>query len=120
MIILIADDSALIRSNLAKLITRISEDIYLKNSSNVEGTLRNLDATEVDVLILDIHFPDGSGFEVLRHLKNHANKPLIIVLTNNSERKIKERSLRLGADLFFDKSEEYELVVEEILRLHNK
>ncbi|MFO7730332.1 MAG: response regulator [Spirochaetia bacterium] len=120
MIILIADDSSLIRTNLGKLIIQKIEDIDIKNSSDVASTLRELDSTLVNVLILDIQFPDGSGFDVLHYLKDHANKPFIIVLTNNSRQKIKERSLQLGADLFFDKSEEYERVVEEIIRLNNK
>ncbi|MDZ7794255.1 MAG: response regulator [Spirochaetia bacterium] len=120
MIILIADDSALIRSNLGKLITQKIEDINLKNSSDVKNTLRNLYSLPVDVLILDIQFPDGSGLDVLRYLKNHPDRPFIIVLTNNSRQKIREQSLHLGADLFFDKTEEYEKVVEEIVRLNNR
>ena len=118
MIILIADDSPLIRSNLKKLITRKMENIAIKNATDVKSTIRELDSAPVDVLILDIQFPDGSGLDVLRHLQNRGNKPFIMVLTNNSRRRIKERSLHLGADLFFDKSDEYEKVVEEIIRLN--
>ena len=118
MTILIADDSALIRSNLGKLIAQKVEDANLKNSSDVKSTLREVDSTLVDVLILDIQFPDGSGFDVLRHLQNRGNKPFIMVLTNDSRLGIQKRSLYLGADLFFDKSDEYEKVVEEIIRLN--
>ena len=118
MTILIADDSALIRSTLGKLITRKMEDITIKNSFDVKSTIREIDSKPVDVLILDIQFPDGSGIDVLRYLKNHGNKPFIMVLTNSSSRRIKKQSLQLGADLFFDKSDEYEKVVEEIIRLN--
>ncbi|MFP4267175.1 MAG: response regulator [Spirochaetaceae bacterium] len=119
MTILIADDSALIRSNLGKLIAYGGQDIILKNSFDVESTLRELDSNPVDVLILDIHFPDGSGLDVLRHVDTFSKRPFIMVLTNNASPGIRKQSLRMGADLFFDKTEEYERVVEEIIRLNN-
>ena len=120
MKVLIADDSHLIQDNLGKLIARNRENITIKNSYDVAGTTQLLDNISFDVLILDIQFPDGSGLDVLRYLKNNPTNPFIIVLTNNSRQKIREQSLHLGADLFFDKTEEYERVVEEIIRLNNK
>ncbi|SRR6056297_443260 len=120
MKVLIADDSHLIQDNLGKLIARTRENITIKNSYDVAGTTQALDSISFDVLILDIQFPDGSGLDVLRHLNKNSNKPFIMVLTNNLSRKIREQSLKLGADLFFDKTEEYEKVVEEIIRLNNK
>ena len=119
MTVLIADDSSLIRTNLTKLITRTREDISIKESFDVESTLRELESLPADVLILDIGFPDGSGFDVLRRLDNYTHKPFVMVLTNQTGRKVREQSLKMGADLFFDKTEEYERVVEEIIRLHH-
>ncbi len=120
MTVLIADDSSLIRNNLSKLISRTREDITVKGSSDVNSTIRELDSAQVEVLILDIQFPDGSGLEVLEHLRASRAKPFIMVLTNLLSTRVKEKSLELGADLFFDKTEEYERVVEEIVRLNHK
>lgn len=120
MTILIADDSALIRSNLGKLISRARENIILQNSFNVESTLQELKTAQIDVLILDIRFPDGSGLDVLRKLNTKPNRPFVMVLTNDSRKRVREQSLKLGADLFFDKTEEYERVVEEIIRFNDK
>jgi len=118
MKVLIADDSPLIQDNLGKLIARTRESITIKSSYDVSGTTQALESVSFDVLILDIQFPDGSGLDVLRHLSNKSKKPFIMVLTNSLNRKIREQSLKLGADLFFDKTEEYEKVVEEIIRLN--
>lgn len=120
MTILIADDSSLIRDNLSKLIGRTREDITIKGSCDVESTIRELDSTQVEVLILDIQFPDGSGLEVLEHVRKSRAKPFVMVLTNLLSKRVREKSLELGADLFFDKSEEYERVVDEIVRLTHK
>ena len=120
MTVLVADDSSLIRTNLSKLIGGTREDITIKYSADVESTIRELDSTPVDVLILDIQFPDGNGHEVLEYLRRTSSKPFVMVLTNSLSRKVREKSLDLGADLFFDKTEEYERVVEEIVRLTYK
>ncbi len=91
----------------------------MKTASDVASTLRLLDTYPVEVLVLDIRFPDGSGIDVLRHVTHRSNRPFIIVLTNNPSQKVRAQSLQLGADLFFDKSKEYENVVEEIVRRNN-
>jgi len=118
--VLIADDSALIRDNLSKLIGRTRVDIRIKGTADVESTIGELDSAPVDVLILDIQFPDGSGLDVLEYLRISKATPFVMVLTNLLSKRVREKSLELGADLFFDKTEEYERVVEEIVRLKYK
>ena len=127
MTVLIADDSSLIRSNLTKLIAHSRNDITLKESENVAGTIREVEDGGIDVLILDLEFPDGSGFDVLQRLgKENGNgedtgqgdeRPYVIVLTNHARARLKHKSLQMGADLFFDKTDEYERVVDVISRL---
>ncbi len=118
MTILIADDSTLIRSNLARLIAFKRKDLQIREAFDVASTIHELKSSKIDVLILDLNFPDGSGFDVLEYLRAGSEKPFIMVLTNIQNRTVREKSLRDGADLFFDKTEEFELVVEEIVRLH--
>jgi len=125
--VLIADDSTLIRSNLRKLIAQSRSDIILRESDDVECTIRELGSGDIDVLILDLEFPDGSGFDVLRQLgkeggngeetRQNSDRPFVIVLTNHAREKLKNKSLKMGANLFFDKTDEYERVVEAISRL---
>jgi len=102
------------------LIQQANENVTVENSADVESTIHTLRRTHVDILILDIRFPDGNGYEVLRYVNTQERKPFVMVLTNYLNSKVREKSLKLGADLFFDKTEEYEKVVEEIVRLNNK
>ncbi len=119
MKILIADDSPLIRSHLSELIAASRDDIDLHTSSDLHSTIESLENHAFEVIVLDLQFPDGSGFSVLEYLKSRRLKPFVMVLTNLINGSIRRKSLALGADLFFDKTEEYELVVEEIVRHHN-
>ncbi|MFW5710709.1 MAG: response regulator [Spirochaetota bacterium] len=119
MKILIADDSALIRTHLSELISASRADVDLHTSTDLQSTIKSLENHTFQVVVLDLQFPDGSGFSVLEFLKSRRIKPFVMVLTNLINGSIRRRSLALGADLFFDKTEEYELVVEEIVRQHN-
>ena len=119
MKILIADDSSLIRTHLSDLITTCRDDIEIYTSSDMHSTVECLEMCAIHVLILDIQFPDGSGFSVLEFLKHIESKPFVMVLTNLINETVRKKCLQLGADLFFDKTEDYEKVIEEIVGLHN-
>lgn len=69
-----------------------------------------------EVAILDIHMPDGSGIEVLAHIKKKSPQTTVIMLTNYPLPPFRKCCLKAGADYFFDKSTEFEKVIE-VLRL---
>jgi two-component system response regulator DevR len=61
-----------------------------------------------DVVLLDLQLVEGSGIEVLRALRTDDDPPIIVVLTNHSDPVSRERSLKAGAQYFFDKSTEFD------------
>lgn len=65
-------------------------------------------------VIVDLALRHGSGFELLQKLNTapHCAKMAKIVLTNYATRIVRQRALALGASHFFDKSFEFEQVVE--------
>jgi DNA-binding NarL/FixJ family response regulator len=67
-----------------------------------------------DAIVLDLQLKQGSGLEVLKTTRTLKHEPriVVIVLTNYSLPHFRERSMRLGADYFFDKAAEYERVHE--------
>jgi DNA-binding NarL/FixJ family response regulator len=62
------------------------------------------------VVILDISMPGGSGIQVLETIRKEKPVPLIIMLTNFTHEPYRQRCFKLGADYFFDKSNEFEKV----------
>ena len=74
----------------------------------MSSTIRAIEETSPDTVILDLHFPDGSGFDVLAHLQSAAHHPRVIVLTTFAGPSEREKALALGAERFLDKSTEYE------------
>ena len=111
MKVLMADDSALLRKNLKKLLSSVAHISSIVESDTVESTLRTVKTADPDVIILDISLPDGSGFDVLEVLQQKEHRPLIIVLTNFATETNRKKSLAMGAVYFFDKSNEFEKAI---------
>jgi len=66
--VIVADDSEAIRGKLKDLLLSRVEAIEVSETASVEETLDLLESEQADYLILDLQFPDGSGFEVLERL----------------------------------------------------
>ncbi len=111
---MIADDSQLLRTNFRKLLEGSQNSFEISESGTVAETLLQLRSAEPDVLVLDIQLPDGSGFDVLDDLSatGCTSPPLVIVFTNFPSDQNRRRSLELGARYFFDKSNEFEQLIE--------
>ncbi len=69
-----------------------------------------------EVAILDIQMPDGSGIDVLAHIKKESPRTTVIMLTNYPLPPLRKCCLKTGADYFFDKSTEFEKVID-VLKL---
>lgn len=74
-----------------------------------------------ELLILDLNLPDGNAVRMLPLLRRMAPQMHIAVLTNETGTISSERCLQAGADDFFDKSREFDKVldlVRERVKLH--
>jgi DNA-binding NarL/FixJ family response regulator len=57
-----------------------------------------------DVVILDIHMPNGSRLDVLWVVKSTKSVSVVVMLTVGPSSEYKEKCLAMGADYFFEKS----------------
>jgi DNA-binding NarL/FixJ family response regulator len=88
------------------------EIIGLADSS--ESALRNKKLTSADAIIIDLALRQGSGFQLLAKLQATPDfvETQKIVLTNYATGIFRQRALALGANYFFDKSLEFDQVLE--------
>src|SRR6056297_1814315 len=107
MHILLADDSRLIRKNLIKLMSRIEGVDQISEAEDVPHAFEQLRCNQLDVVILDIQMPGGSGLDVLSYIDEQNIDVKVIVLTNYATEYHKKKALELGAQYFFDKSNEF-------------
>ena len=111
MHVLIADDSKLIRKNLIKLIKPIEGITHISEAEDISPTFKILNTTLPEVLILDLQMPEGNGLEVLSYIQEKHLKVKVIVLTNHVTEYYRKKSMELGAEYFYDKSNEFNKVI---------
>lgn len=117
MIVLIVDDSLLMKERLRKVILSIPTVTSVHHAQNPSEANKILEDVKPDVAIIDIRMPEGSGFDVLKSIKEQSPHTRLIMLTNYPCQQYKKRSFELGADYFFDKSGEIEEVVNVLQKL---
>jgi DNA-binding response OmpR family regulator len=71
-----------------------------------------------DILFLDLKMPRVNGFEVLKWLRDKAQKPFIAIFSGSELESDVKRALQLGADIYKVKpsySEAYVAVIKNVL-----
>jgi len=112
MKVLVADDSPVVRERLVAMLSEIEGfEVILEAKDGLEARDTFLEQ-KPDVVILDLRMPKRSGLDVLRDIKENDPAPKVIILTNYPYPQYRRRCIEEGADFFFDKSSEFEKVVE--------
>lgn len=117
MKVFIVDDSALVRE---RIIAMISEHQGIEITGQAENALEGINSIrklKPDVVILDIRMPGGNGIELLKNIKKNSSGPTIIILTNYPYPQYRKKCMEAGADYFFDKSTEFNKIIEVIKKL---
>jgi two-component system, NarL family, invasion response regulator UvrY len=110
--VLIADDHALIRSGLMKLLQEDRSIREMGEAATGEQTLDRLRESRWDLLLLDINMPDRNGLDILKHVRSGFPDTRVLVLSGYPERQYARNVLRAGASGYLAKDS----ASEELLR----
>lgn len=97
-LLLVEDDEA-IRLGLKYFLE--SENFLLEMAASYQEALKLLDSS-FDLVLLDIHLPDGNGFDLLNEIKKRRDIPVIFLTASDMEVSI-VRGLDMGADDYITK-----------------
>ena len=111
--ILIADDSANMRSILKDLLLRNGFDVA-GEAENGKEALELYEKIKPDVVTLDIMMPEMSGIQALKEIKERYPESRIIMSTSMGQQNLVVEAIRAGAADFFIKPVQAEKVVEAI------
>lgn len=114
--VLLIEDSLLIREAVAELIESDGCAYVAAAADSESAAIGALQDNTFDVVIVDLKLREGSGFGVLRVLRESKPGMLVIVFTNYATPAIRKRCAELGAAWFFDKSSDVEAIGELIAR----
>jgi len=111
---MIADDHALFRAALRKLLEMEPFIEVVGEASSGKDTLAQMDKIQPDVLLLDLTMPHLSGWDVLRKLAVMPSKVRTILLSDAIEREQIVEALCLGARGVLLKSTASQLLYKSI------
>jgi PAS domain S-box-containing protein len=115
--VLIVDDSFEIRTRLGELLSALPGVARVHAVDSAKDASRAIHSQPPDVVVLDLHMPMGSGFQVLDVVRAAAIQATTIVLTNDPTPQWRRRCIRAGADFFFDKSAEFQRTIDVVAGL---
>lgn len=106
--LLVVEDSELVRNRLVALLRELPGVEQVQAAATLSQALDAVYEAPPNLLILDLHLPDGNALQVLGVFKNIAPHMRIAMLSNDASEFTRARCLKGGADAFFDKSTEFE------------
>jgi two-component system, OmpR family, response regulator len=113
--VLLVEDSKILVERLTEAIHQIPSVDLIGTADTEASAIALARRQAVDLIILDLHLKQGTGFGVMRALA--ATRPRILVLTNYDLPEYKNAALALGATHFLDKGRDYNRLPELILEM---
>jgi DNA-binding NarL/FixJ family response regulator len=115
--VLVVEDSDIVRQRICEMLDEEPHLRVVGQAADVAEALNLFEALRPNALVLDYRLPDGTGLQVLQHVKQAAPWCVVIMLTNLHEEMFGEICRAAGADHFFHKATEFERIPEVLGRL---
>jgi DNA-binding NarL/FixJ family response regulator len=119
--VLVMDDAAVVRGLLARMLSRVAGVGGVLQAADAQSALELVDSHRPEIAILDLKVPGygtiRNGIDVLRRIKQAHPSIAVIMLTNHATSRYRAECLAAGAAEFFDKSIEFEQLLETVAGL---
>ncbi len=116
--ILVADDHAIFREGLHKLLEGEEELTIVGEASNGNDCIKLIGKLKPDILLLDLRMPDKDGLAVLEEVNFDSLPTRVIVLTAAEDDRDVVRAMRLGARGIVLKQSATDLLVKSIFKVY--
>lgn len=98
--ILIIEDDKTLSGGIALALKGSGLEIH--QATGIREAKEVMDAADIQLILLDINLPDGSGMDFLNDFRKYSHKPVILLTANDTETDI-VTGLELGADDYITK-----------------
>lgn len=115
-IVLIVDDSILILERMIPMLQEIDNIHFVAHAGSYKEAVALTQGLRPDMVLLDINLPDRSGIELLKKIKEIDQGIMVLMLTNHSNDYYRAVCKKMGAEFFFDKAVDFEIVSKTISR----
>src|SRR5271156_2406599 len=117
--ILVADDHAIFRDGLRKLLEGADDVQIVGEASNGVECTKMLAKFKPDILLLDLRMPEKDGLGVLEEVNFDSLPTRVIVLTAAEDGRDVVRAMRLGARGVVLKQSASDLLLKSIRKVHD-
>jgi two-component system, NarL family, response regulator DevR len=115
MKVFVVEDAPQTCQELIKLLAATEGLELVGRAGSVREALAGLEATAPEAVTLDISLPDGSGVEVLKHIRRCGWNLCVVVLTADPYEALRAKCLQLGAAAVLDKFDGLHQAPQELL-----
>lgn len=114
--VFLVDDHEIVRRGIAQMIDADPGLEVIGESGAVHGTLGRVAATSPDVVVLDVHLPDGNGIDLCRSIRSEHPGIHCLMLTAFDDDAASAAAVMAGASGYVLKTIRSTLLIESIHR----
>ena len=102
--VLVVDDHPLTREGIKNLLAGQADLTVCGEAGSLAEARALIEELGPDLILLDLHLPDGEGLTLLKEVRSRAEPPKVILLTaHNDQDDTARKALTLGAGGFVNK-----------------
>jgi DNA-binding NarL/FixJ family response regulator len=115
--VLIADDHAIIRDGLRKILADTYDLEAVGEAANGNAVMEQVRARDWDLLVLDISMPGRNGLELIKLVKAERPKLPILIFSMHPEEQYAVRAIRAGAAGYISKEGDTDMLLPAMRRV---
>jgi DNA-binding NarL/FixJ family response regulator len=115
---LIADDHTVVRQGISLVVKELFSNAVIHTAGSFKDTLSIVKETKLDLLILDINFPDGNSINIIPEVKTLQPDLKILIFTAYDESIYAMRYLNAGVSGYLNKGcseDEMKLAIKSMI-----
>jgi two-component system response regulator HydG len=99
--ILIVDDDRIVLDSFSLILTEAGYQVF--TAQNFAESVTALTNTPVDLVVTDLRLPDGTGIDVITHVKNETPDTEVILMTAHGSLDVTIEAIKRGAYYYLEK-----------------
>jgi len=115
--VLIADDHAIIRDGLKKILADTDDMVVAGEAMNGSIALEKVRERDWGLVVLDLSMPGRSGIELIKLIKTEKTKCPVLIFSMHPEEQYAVRALRAGASGYLSKEGDSDLILPALRKV---
>jgi len=117
---LLADDHSIVRHGMALTINEIFPNAIIHHTSSLQKVIEEVKSKEIEIAIIDAHFPDGNSIHILPEIKSAKPDIKILIFSGLEENLHALKFINAGANGYLSKLSEEDDVQKALISIVNK